>query len=114
MDEIEAAEAAAALPRLLDAVERGAAFVITRQGRPVARLEPADEGRQDEVDRAIDALRRWAGGTGGSRRRICAVGPARGASMVRQPADPTGAPRLPPPLSPWRRPGSPAAAGPRC
>ncbi len=38
MSSIGAYEAKTHLPRLLDEVEQGAAFVITRHGRPVARL----------------------------------------------------------------------------
>ena len=35
---IQASEAKTKLLQLLDAVERGEAFVITRHGRPIARL----------------------------------------------------------------------------
>ena len=49
------------LAELLDEVERGATIVITRHGKPIARLVPEDDRRQHEIDRAmaeIEAARR--------------------------------------------------------
>jgi prevent-host-death family protein len=45
MESVGAYEAKAHLPQLLDRVARGEEILITRNGRPVARLvpEPADE-----------------------------------------------------------------------
>lgn len=66
MREVQASEAKTHLPQLLDAVERGETVVITRHGRPIARIVPEADLRQQEVDRAIDtiqALRRQAGKT---------------------------------------------------
>jgi prevent-host-death family protein len=57
MREIQASEAKTHLPRLLDEVERGETLIITRHGRAIARLVPETERRQEEIDRAIDAIR---------------------------------------------------------
>lgn len=56
--EIQASEAKTHLPQLLDDVERGETVVITRHGRPIARLVPETDQRQAEVDRALDGIRR--------------------------------------------------------
>lgn len=54
--EITASDAKTHLLRLLDDVERGETIVITRHGRPIARLLP--EGRrQAEIDAALADLR---------------------------------------------------------
>ena len=61
MREVQASDAKTHLPQLLDEVERGETIVITRHGRPVARLVPEAERRQAEIRAAIDdikALRR--------------------------------------------------------
>ena len=51
MREVQASEAKTHLPELLDEVERGETVVITRRGRPVARLVPeARVGRGDALD----------------------------------------------------------------
>jgi prevent-host-death family protein len=42
---------------LLDDVERGETVIITRHGRPIARLVPETQRRQEEIRRAIDDLR---------------------------------------------------------
>jgi len=57
MREIQASEAKAHLPQLLDEVERGATLIITRHGRRIARIVPEVDRRQEEVDRALDAIR---------------------------------------------------------
>jgi prevent-host-death family protein len=51
--EIQASEAKARLPSLLDAVERGETVIITRHGRPIARIVPEVDLRQAEFDRVI-------------------------------------------------------------
>ena len=64
MREIQASEAKAHLPQILDEVERGETVVITRHGRAIARLVPEAQRRQEEIDQAIAALgelRRRAG-----------------------------------------------------
>jgi prevent-host-death family protein len=57
MREVQASEAKTHLPQLLDEVERGETVVITRHGRPIARLVPETERRQAEIARAIDSIR---------------------------------------------------------
>jgi prevent-host-death family protein len=61
---IQASEAKTHLPRLLDEVERGETLVITRHGRPIARLVPEVDRRLEEIGKAINgiiALRRQTG-----------------------------------------------------
>lgn len=48
MDSIGAYDAKTHLPRLLDEVEAGKAFVITRHGVPVARLGPVSARASDQ------------------------------------------------------------------
>lgn len=57
MRQVQASEAKTHLPRLLDEVARGATIVVTRYGRPIARIVPETEGREAEVARAVDELR---------------------------------------------------------
>ena len=64
MREIQASEAKTHLPHLLSEVERGEVILITRHGRPIARLVPEVDQRQVEIDAAvasIKALRRRTG-----------------------------------------------------
>jgi prevent-host-death family protein len=56
MREIQASEAKTHLPRILDEVERGETVIITRHGRPIARLVPEAQRRQAEIDEAIAGL----------------------------------------------------------
>ena len=51
MRSIQSAEAKAHLSRLLDEVERGETIVITRHGKPIARLVPETEQRRAKVAR---------------------------------------------------------------
>ncbi len=57
MREIQASDAKAHLPQLLDDVERGETLVITRHGRAIARIVPEAHRRRDEIDRSIDSIR---------------------------------------------------------
>jgi len=57
MREIQASEAKAHLPQLLDDVERGETLIITRHGRAIARIVPEVDRRQEEVDKAIENIR---------------------------------------------------------
>jgi prevent-host-death family protein len=57
MDQIPASDAKARFSELLDQVEKGATVVITRHGRPVARLVPDQERRQKEIDEALASIR---------------------------------------------------------
>ena len=49
---IQEAEAQDRWEVLLDDVERGQVYVITRDGRPIARLEPEVDKRQQDGSRA--------------------------------------------------------------
>jgi prevent-host-death family protein len=63
MRQIQASEAKTHLPQLLDEVERGETVIITRHGRPIARLVPEADRRRAEIDEvmaAIEARRRHA------------------------------------------------------
>ena len=63
MKHIQASAAKAHLAELLDEVQRGQTVVITRHGKPIARLVPDDAVRQEEIRRAraeIEAIRRKA------------------------------------------------------
>ena len=57
MREIQASEAKAHLPQLLDDVERGETLIITRHGRPIARIVPETDRRQEEIDKAITNIK---------------------------------------------------------
>jgi len=57
MPELGAYEAKTHLPQLLDRVQKGERFVITRHGRPVAELVPVCGRDPDTVTRSIAQLR---------------------------------------------------------
>ena len=57
MSEIDAYEAKTHLPKLLERVEKGERFVITRHGRPVAELVPISERDTKRMQRALSSLR---------------------------------------------------------
>lgn len=61
METVGAYEAKTHLPRLLDEVEAGASVVITKHGRPVARLVPV-AGRPADAAEVAQALRRLRAG----------------------------------------------------
>ena len=63
MAEVEAFEAMICLSALLDRVARGEEIVITRDGKPVARLVPAQERKGDDVAEAIAEMKRLREGT---------------------------------------------------
>jgi prevent-host-death family protein len=56
MREIPASEAKTHLPRLLGDVERGETIIITRHGRPIARLVPEDARRQEQIAKVLADL----------------------------------------------------------
>ena len=62
MAQIGAYEAKTHLSRLLERVERGETFTITRHGRPVAELRPVREGTGPSIDEAIAGLRAFRHG----------------------------------------------------
>lgn len=57
MSEIGAYAAKTHLPKLLQRVEKGERFVITRHGRPVAELAPVGKRDEKSIRRAIGDLR---------------------------------------------------------
>ena len=57
MVEVGAFEAKTHLSNLLDQVERGETVVITRHGKPVARLVPMTCSSMDDRQRAIEQLK---------------------------------------------------------
>ncbi|HEX4080281.1 MAG TPA: type II toxin-antitoxin system prevent-host-death family antitoxin [Rhizomicrobium sp.] len=54
---IQASEAKTHLSELLDKVEQGQTIVITRHGRAIARLVPENDRWQEEVNRALAAIK---------------------------------------------------------
>lgn len=56
MRTIQASEAKTHLPQLLDDVERGATLIITRHGRPIARLVPESDANQARISQAITRI----------------------------------------------------------
>ena len=56
MIEIGAFDAKTHLSALLDQVANGEEVLITRRGKPVARLVPVEEHRQEEIEGAIRAI----------------------------------------------------------
>ena len=57
MSEIGAYEAKTHLPKLLERVEKGERFVITRHGRAVAELVPVARRDSERVRKAIEDLK---------------------------------------------------------
>lgn len=57
MSTVTVAEAKAKLSELLDSVERGEEVVITRRGKPIARVSPLPPARQPIDFDAIATLR---------------------------------------------------------
>ena len=56
MQTIQASEANTRFLRILDDVERGESFIITRRGKQVARLIPQVEIDRDRVQRAVQSI----------------------------------------------------------
>jgi len=56
--EVQASDARTHLPGLLDEVERGETIIITRRGRRIARIVPETERRQQEINEAIDNIKK--------------------------------------------------------
>jgi prevent-host-death family protein len=57
MKQIQASIAKAQFAELLDEVERGETVVITRHGKPVARLVPDSEARRARASAAIERIK---------------------------------------------------------
>ena len=53
MDRVQATEAKARFAELLRTVERGETVVITRHGRAVARVIPAQEAEREDYSEAV-------------------------------------------------------------
>lgn len=64
MRQIQASEAKSHFLQLLDEVERGETLIITRHGRPIARIAPEEDVRQEEIDRAIESIKELRNRTG--------------------------------------------------
>lgn len=64
MRAVQASEAKTHLLKLLDEVEHGETIVITRHGRAIARLSPETDRRQEEIDKAIAAIKAMRKRTG--------------------------------------------------
>jgi prevent-host-death family protein len=58
MTTVGAYEAKTHLPRLIRAVERGETVIITRHGKPVAKLAPVEDRRRTEVAEVIERMKR--------------------------------------------------------
>jgi prevent-host-death family protein len=66
MREIQASDAKTHLPALLDDVEAGETIVITRHGKPVARLVPDEAARRADIRAAIAEMRELGKNTKGA------------------------------------------------
>jgi prevent-host-death family protein len=62
MDTVGAFEAKTHLASLLERVERGETFTITRHGKPVARLVPVERRDPAEIKAAIKRMKEIAAG----------------------------------------------------
>ena len=59
MTEVGAFEAKTHLSSLLDKVGRGEEFLITKRGKPVARLVPVERFDREKAAQAVRDLREW-------------------------------------------------------
>jgi len=59
MKTVQASEAKAKFLSLLDDVERGETILVTRHGKPIARIEPELEDRSARMRAALDAAERF-------------------------------------------------------
>ena len=64
MREVRASEAKTHLPSLLDEVERGETLIVTRHGRPIARIVPERDEKREDVRRAIEEIKAARKGAG--------------------------------------------------
>lgn len=58
MRSIQAAEAKTHFLRILDDVEQGESVVVTRHGRPVARIIPELDHERERVEKAMEEMRK--------------------------------------------------------
>lgn len=59
MKTIQSTDAKAHLAQLLSDVERGETVIITRRGKPIARLVPSVDDEEERRRAAVAALREW-------------------------------------------------------
>ena len=64
MQTIQASEAKTKFLSILDEVERGASVIVTRHGKPIARIVPEAESNRERVERAIEGIRELRKRTG--------------------------------------------------
>jgi len=57
MREVQSSDAKTHLTQLLTDVERGETIIITRHGRPIARLVPELDQRVEQVQRTMDQIK---------------------------------------------------------
>jgi prevent-host-death family protein len=57
MQTIQASEAKTKFLSILDEVERGASVIVTRHGKPIARIVPEVEIDRERVERAMQSIR---------------------------------------------------------
>jgi prevent-host-death family protein len=57
METIQASEAKTHFLRILDRIERGESVVITRHGKPVARISPPQEDDRSRAEQAVSEMR---------------------------------------------------------
>ncbi len=56
MQTIQASEAKTKFLRILDEVERGESIIVTRHGKPIARIVPEAEVDRARVERAFEGI----------------------------------------------------------
>jgi prevent-host-death family protein len=56
MQTIQASEAKTKFLSILDEVERGASIIVTRHGKPVARIIPEAQVDRERVERAVQSI----------------------------------------------------------
>ena len=64
MRTIQASEAKTHLPELLDDIERGETLIITRHGRPIARIIPEIDRRAERTEQALANIAQLRNRTG--------------------------------------------------
>ena len=57
MIQVQASDAKTHLPSLLDKVEHGETIIITRHGKPIARLVPDPEQRKTDFAKSMEILK---------------------------------------------------------
>ena len=56
MKSVGSYEAKTHLPQLLGEVEKGETITITKRGKPIARLVPAQSAARQDVSKAVEAM----------------------------------------------------------